>query len=93
MGEFALEWRVQSSTAWLDKVRATRPERVHIGIDEAGRGCVLGPMVYGAVMFAEGEEPKVKELGCNDSKQLTPKRREACFSHIQQSEHLMAATL
>ena len=49
-----------------------------VGIDEAGRGPLAGPVVAAAVMIPrEIEFPLV-----NDSKKLTQKQREALFSEI-----------
>jgi ribonuclease HII len=46
------------------------------GIDEAGRGPVLGPMVM-AVCYADDEAwAKLKHLGVKDSKSLSPYKRE-----------------
>lgn len=42
------------------------------GIDEVGRGPLAGPVTCGGVIFAEGS----RIPGVNDSKLLTPKRRE-----------------
>lgn len=42
------------------------------GIDEAGRGCMAGPVVAAAVMFTN---PERIPAGLNDSKQLSPRRR------------------
>ena len=53
-----------------------------LGIDEAGRGCVLGPMVVGAVLVEESEQPTLTELGVRDSKRLSPKRREAIYEAL-----------
>jgi len=47
-----------------------------IGIDEAGRGPVIGPMVFGAVMIEKEDEEKLRALGVKDSKLLRPKQRE-----------------
>lgn len=45
------------------------------GIDEAGRGPVLGPLVVAGVAV---EDPRLlKQLGCRDSKALSPGKREA----------------
>jgi ribonuclease HII len=52
------------------------------GIDEAGRGPVIGPMVIAAVVVDEDKLPELEELGVKDSKRLTPKRRERLFDEI-----------
>jgi ribonuclease HII len=46
-----------------------------LGIDDAGRGPVLGPMILAGVLIEESEEQKIKELGAKDSKLLTPLKR------------------
>jgi ribonuclease HII len=50
------------------------------GVDEAGKGAVLGPLVVAAVAVDSWAE--VAELGRRDSKALTPRRREALFHEI-----------
>jgi ribonuclease HII len=52
------------------------------GIDEAGRGPVIGPMVIAAVVIDEEKLPLLSELGVKDSKKLTPKKRERLFNEI-----------
>jgi ribonuclease HII len=47
------------------------------GIDEAGRGCLAGP-VYAAAVVLGSEIP----AGLNDSKKLSPVRRERLFDQI-----------
>jgi ribonuclease HII len=49
------------------------------GIDEAGRGCCLGPMVVACLWMEHGRVSLLRELGARDSKKLTPDRREALF--------------
>ena len=49
--------------------------RTLLGIDEAGRGCVLGPMVYGACLIGEADESVLRELGARDSKKLSATKR------------------
>jgi ribonuclease HII len=46
------------------------------GIDEAGRGCIIGPLVICGAMIDEKKEASLKELGVKDSKLLTPLQRE-----------------
>jgi len=50
------------------------------GIDEAGKGPVLGPMVTAGV--AVEDVSFLSGIGINDSKKLTAKRREELFSEI-----------
>ena len=52
---------------------------IYIGVDEAGRGPLAGPVVAGAV--ALGEAHGIEGLAC--SKTLSPKKRDALFPIIQ----------
>ncbi|MCK5150145.1 ribonuclease HII [Candidatus Pacearchaeota archaeon] len=47
-----------------------------LGIDDAGRGPVIGPMVLAGCLMDEETERELKKIGVKDSKQLTQKRRE-----------------
>ncbi len=46
-----------------------------LGIDEAGRGSVLGPMVIAGVVVPEKMEKVLERMGVKDSKRLVPNRR------------------
>ena len=46
-----------------------------LGIDEAGRGSVLGPMVIAGVIIPEKMDKVLERMGVKDSKRLTPNRR------------------
>jgi len=47
-----------------------------LGIDDAGRGPVIGPMILSGVLIDDKTEREFRRLGVKDSKQLTEKRRE-----------------
>ena len=50
------------------------------GVDEAGKGAVLGPLVVAAVAAQSWDT--VAALGARDSKALAPRRREALCAEI-----------
>ena len=56
-----------------------------IGIDEAGRGPVLGPMVYSA--FYTTNLDHIKTMGFNDSKVLSKTQREQLYEKIKADEY------
>ena len=60
------------------------PMRV-AGVDEAGRGCAIGPLVIAAAVFEEETLPILKEIGVKDSKKVSPKKREKL--EVQIKEH------
>lgn len=64
--------------AMYDLERRLGGEGVVVGVDEVGRGSIAGPLTVGAVVLPR--EPVV--WGLNDSKQLTPARREEVAARI-----------
>ena len=54
------------------------------GIEEAGRGPVIGPMVMAIAVTDSEQESYLREIGVKDSKQLSPKRRESIFDKLIQ---------
>jgi len=52
------------------------------GVDEAGRGCVIGPLVIAGILMKEEKLPFLAQLGVKDSKLLSPKKREALATEI-----------
>jgi ribonuclease HII len=52
------------------------------GVDEAGRGCVIGPLVVTGVAIEAENLPRLVEIGVKDSKILTAKKREALYPEI-----------
>jgi len=53
------------------------------GVDDAGRGSVIGPLVIAGILIDEGDIPKLVQLGVRDSKLLSPSRREALAVEIK----------
>ncbi|MCK4590045.1 MAG: ribonuclease HII [Nanoarchaeota archaeon] len=54
-----------------------------LGIDEAGRGPVLGPLVMaGALIKKESDEKLLADLGVKDSKFILPKKRQELYQKI-----------
>ena len=52
------------------------------GIDDAGKGPVIGPMILAGVAVDEDNIPKLKSIGVKDSKLLTQKQREKLCKEI-----------
>jgi ribonuclease HII len=63
---------------------AAQGYRLIAGIDEAGRGALAGPVVAAAVILPRRFKARwLKEV--NDSKLLTPQKREYLFPFIQEA--------
>ena len=52
------------------------------GVDEAGRGCIIGPLVVAGVLVKKENLQVLRQLGVKDSKLLSPKKRKALFNEI-----------
>jgi len=52
------------------------------GVDEAGKGCLLGPLVVAGVSATPEGVRELRSLGVKDSKLLTAARREALYPDI-----------
>ena len=61
--------------------------KVVCGVDEAGRGCLCGSVYAAAVILPDG----FCHPDLNDSKKLSPKKRDALFDHI--TEHATAYSI
>ena len=55
------------------------------GVDEAGRGPLIGPMVMAGVLIKDTDETKLKAIGVKDSKLLTHEQRESMFERIKEA--------
>ncbi len=56
---------------------------VVVGVDEAGRGPLAGPVAVGVVAVREGYDILKAFPGLNDSKKLSEKKREILFKTLQ----------
>ena len=54
-----------------------------LGIDDAGRGPVIGPMVLAGCLVDGEIEKEFRKWGVKDSKKVTPKRREILAKEIR----------
>jgi ribonuclease HII len=54
------------------------------GVDEAGRGSVLGPLIVAGVSIEDSKIPELVRLGVKDSKLLLPQRRRHLFRKIKE---------
>lgn len=54
-----------------------------IGVDEAGKGPVIGPMCIAGAVIDESVAAQFKTLGVDDSKKLTPKVREVLSEKLE----------
>ena len=55
-----------------------------IGVDEAGRGPVIGPLVVAALAIPAEDIEILSELNVRDSKDLSPNERLRIFTAINQ---------
>jgi len=55
-----------------------------LGIDDAGRGPVIGPMILAGCLIDKKIHPELKKWGVKDSKMLTQKRREFLEKKIKE---------
>ena len=52
------------------------------GVDDAGRGSMIGPMVIAGISIEKKIIPKLRKLGVRDSKKLSSKKRELLYKEI-----------
>uniref|UniRef100_A0A4W6FWR8 Ribonuclease n=1 Tax=Lates calcarifer TaxID=8187 RepID=A0A4W6FWR8_LATCA len=64
-----------------------------LGIDEAGRGPVLGPMVYGICFCPVSKKEQLKDLKVADSKTLTEAERENLFQKLDEARNYVGWAL
>ena len=72
-----------NSTQGTDKQKDFEYE---VGIDEAGRGPVIGPMVYACCYWSCKLSSEMRKIGFKDSKKLTPESRRHLFQEIKEMQ-------
>jgi ribonuclease HII len=63
----------------FDRKLRSRGFKVIAGIDEAGRGCLAGPVVAASVVLPD----EIQIEGVRDSKKLSPQKREKVFRELR----------
>jgi ribonuclease HII len=71
-----------NSTFPLIRSGGNHCNRILGGVDEAGRGAVIGPMVVAGVCLREKDMPELKRSGIRDSKELSRKERTEKYGQI-----------
>ncbi len=64
-----------------------------LGVDEAGRGSLIGPLVVGGFLAPERRLGALARLGVRDSKLLSPTRREEIYSGLASLGRRLAVPL
>lgn len=54
------------------------------GVDDAGRGPVIGPLVIAGILIHDHQVPVLDAIGARDSKALTPSRRRSLAKKIRE---------
>jgi len=74
------------STLSPKKKRLSSKNFLKVGIDEAGRGPLAGPVVVGVVVFLKPVSGKFR--GAKDSKKISEKKRETWFEVLKKEKSL-----
>lgn len=72
---------MQSKLAAFDQIKSDSGRLLIAGVDEAGRGCLAGPVVAAAVIL---DSSSISAM-INDSKQLTASRRDLAYAEVLKS--------
>ena len=60
-------------------------DKIEIGIDEAGRGCLFGPVYVAGVIWLDKDPNETKEYILKDSKKCSEKKRILLRNYIQEN--------
>ena len=58
-------------------------DKLEVGLDEAGRGCLLGPVCVAGVIWLD-KDPR-EDIIIKDSKKYSEKKRTECYDYIKEN--------
>jgi ribonuclease HII len=70
-----------------------RPPGGVLGIDEAGRGSLIGPLVVGGFLCPREKLEGLRALGARDSKLLSPAHREEVYERLRSAGRFLSVSL
>jgi ribonuclease HII len=77
----------------LERVDAPASSDLVLGLDEAGRGSLVGPLVVGGFLLPRAKLPELPGLGVRDSKLLSPQRREEVYERLRSTGRCLSVAL
>ena len=77
----------------MEQPGTTNPAELVLGLDEAGRGSLIGPLVVGGFLIARRDIATLPGLGVRDSKLLSARRREEVYGRLREAGRCLSVRL